>query len=722
MSPVAETARDAHGLDPISFEVIRNKLSAIAEEQAITLKSVSGSPVVTEATDFNNGIYLADGATVTMGPQVLFHSGTMSSVIENVIAQFSENPGIRPGDMFILNDPYRGAVHQPDVAIVAPLFDGERLIAWAGSCAHQLDIGGMSFGSWAVDAYEIQQEAMLLPGVKLVEGGEIREDIWQMIMGMTRLPMVLGLDLKAMIAANNVAARRLGEVLERYGTEVVLGVMEAEIEASERRIRARLRELPDGVFRAVDFLEHDGHEDLLYEVRLALHKTGDRLVFDFEGSSPQAPGFINCTRAGLVGAVFTALLPILAPDIRWNHGILRAVEVRAPEASIINASWPAPVSSGTVSAVWVATNVSVAAVSRLAACSAATAAEATAITKGSMMVLTLAGQDRDGGPYGTFVLDSTAGGGGAYADHDGISGSGDYCVPRPSIANVESNEAGGPLLYLYRRLVPDTAGPGRRRGGAAVGLALTPHDVDQLGAMLISHGVEVPNSAGLFGGMEAACNDPLLLSEGEGTVGRVLDPDSLRAVPGTEETGPKPGHFPLRAGEVFAYSFQGGGGFGDPLDRDPEAVLADVLDGLVSPESAREHYGVVVTDGDLDAAATATRRAEVRAERLGAPPAREAPAGARAEGEPLGPYLSRDGAGRLHCRCGEDLGAVTDDWKRRAARRIVGPEAHGRRIRLHPELELREYSCPGCATLLECEVGRIGEADLHSIELTDRAG
>ncbi|MEZ5075934.1 MAG: hydantoinase B/oxoprolinase family protein [Solirubrobacterales bacterium] len=703
------------GFDPITFEVVRNKLSAIAEEQAITLKSVSGSPVVTEATDFNNGIYLADGSIVTMGPQVLFHTGTMSSVIENVISQFSENPGINPGDMFILNDPYRGAVHQPDVAIVAPLFDGERLIAWAGSCAHQLDVGGMSFGSWAVEAGEVQQEAMLLPGVKIVEAGEIREDIWQMIMGMTRLPMVLGLDLKAMIAANNVAGRRLEEVMDRYGGDLVLGVMEAEIEASERRFRSRLRELPDGVIRAVDFLEHDGHEDLLYEIRVAVRKHGDELCFDFEGSSAQAPGFINCTRSGLVGAVFTALLPILAPDIRWNHGILRPVEVLAPEGSIVNASWPAPVSSGTVSAVWVATNVSAAAVSRLAACSAATGSEAAAITKGSMMVLTLAGQDRDGGPFGTFVLDSTAGGGGAYADHDGISASGDYCVPRPSIANVESNEAGGPILYLYRRLLADTAGPGRHRGGATVGLALTPHDAESLDAMLISHGVEVPNSIGLFGGMEAACNDPLILRQAEDSVGRVFDPEGLRDR-GAEETGPKPGHFPLRAGDVFAYSFQGGGGFGDPLDRDPDAVLADVLDGLVGVESAGEQYGVVIAEGSVDLEATTAKRAEIRVRRLGKQPTADPPDdGGRSR--PVGPYLNLDADGRLRCRCGCDLGPATESWKAAAARRAVAPREHGPHLRLHPDLELREFACPDCATLLECEVGRRGEPDLHSIEL-----
>ena len=154
------------GIDPITFEVVRNKLQAITEEQAITLKSVSGSPVVTEATDFNNGLYLADGSIVTMGPQVLFHTGTMSSVIRSINENFADNPGIREGDMFILNDPYRGAIHQPDVSIVAPVFHHGRHVAWAGSCAHQLDVGGMSFGSWAIGATEIQRRRTCrgLPG------------------------------------------------------------------------------------------------------------------------------------------------------------------------------------------------------------------------------------------------------------------------------------------------------------------------------------------------------------------------------------------------------------------------------------------------------------------------------------------------------------------------------------------------------------------------------
>ena len=310
----SDTPPRGHGaIDPITFEVIRHKLEAITEEQAITLKNVSGSPVVTEATDFNVGIYLADGAIVNMGPQVIFHAGTMSTVIYSIIENFSDNPGINEGDMFILNDPYRGAIHQPDVSIVMPIFHDGRRIAWTGSCAHELDTGGMTFGSWAFGATDVQQEAMLLPGVKIVEKGVLREDIWQMIMGMTRLPHVVGLDFKAMIAANNVAARRFHQLMDRYGVETVDQVMRTEIDTSETRLRERLKRIPDGIYRARDFLDHDGHANRLYQIEVAAIKRGDTLTLDMGESSPQAPGFINCTRSGLRGALFTGLLPILAP-------------------------------------------------------------------------------------------------------------------------------------------------------------------------------------------------------------------------------------------------------------------------------------------------------------------------------------------------------------------------------------------------------------------------
>jgi len=696
-------------IDPITFEVVRNKLQAITEEQAITLKAASGSPVVTDATDFNNGLYLADGSIVTMGPQVIFHTGTMSTVIRSIIDNFAQNPGIAQGDMFILNDPYRGGLHQPDMSIVAPVFFEGRHVAWAGSCAHELDVGGMSFGSWAQGATEIQQEAMLLPGIKLVEGGTLRQDLWQMIMGMSRLPDVLGLDLKAMIAANNVAVRRLTELMVRYGVDKVEAIMREEIDTTERQMRQTLADLPDGVFRARDYIEHDGHSNALYRVCVAAIKKGDTLTIDMTGTSPQAPGFINCTRSGMRGAAFAGLLPILAPTFRWNEGVVRAIEFKAPEGVLCNATWPAPVSGATISAAWIVQNVVVAALSRMVAFSPKHANEGQAVTKGHMMVMTLAGRDRDGRTFGTFLLDATAGGGGAYLDHDGLDGSGDHCVPRPAITNVESSEASGPFLYLYRAYVPDTGGPGRMRGGIGTSLSIVPYDTDGIYANLVGHGIEVPNSIGQFGGMPGACGRNFICrdaGDAQAVAGMANDLEEMLGV-GVEELEAKPGRLRLGSRDVLGYSFQGGGGYGDPAKRDPRAVRADVINGHVSERAASAWYGVIIRKDEVDETATDQRRSAIRATRLG----NNAPSRQAASGD------IRVQGNRFACSCGCDLGVVTGNWKDHARSRAVEPGSYGPHIRTHADLEMREHVCEDCGSLLEVEVVRKDEASLLSFAL-----
>lgn len=716
-SILQEPRQSEPSVDPITFEVVRNRLSAITEEQAITLKAVSGSPVVTDATDFNVGTYLSDGEIVTMGPQVLFHSGSMASVVRSIVADCADRPGIREGDMFILNNPYKGALHQQDVSIVAPVFYRGRRVAWVGACAHQIDMGGMNFGSWGIGAKTIQQEAVLISGVRIVEESEIRTDIWDMVLGMTRMPLAVALDLKAMIAANNVAVRRLVELFDRYGLANVLRVMELEIEHSEAQLRSRLRELPDGVYRGQDFLEHDGHTNTLYEFRLEVRKTGDRLVFDFTGTSEQAPGFINCTWSGMLAGVFTALLPTLAPTLRWNEGLLRVIDIEAPEGIVCNSLFPAPVSSATISATWVVTNVAVQALSRLAATSPETRRDAVAVTKGSMTAFVLNGLNRDGTPYGNFLLDSTAGGGGAYDDHDGLDGSGDFCVPRPAITNVESHEAAGPILFLYRSLLTDTAGPGRHRGGVTVGLAITPHDTESLHGMIVGHGVEVPNSMGLFGGLEGSCNrNTKLHSDGRSPVGRIFSVDDLADWPGeTKSFGAKPGFFDIDTGDVIAYSFQGGGGYGDPLDREPDAVANDVNGGYVSRVAAASIYGVLLdVDGAVDVTRTSARHAEIRAQRVpGATSVHDHRPPRRAVWLTPDVYQTET---EVRTRGGALLGSPSD-WISGVARRVVPPSAHGPYIALHDDLELREYLCPATGRLLWSAVARKGAPDLVPVEM-----
>lgn len=715
-------------VDPVTFEVIRHKLTSIVEEQAITLKSVSGSPIVSEACDFNVGLFLADGSMVCTGRQVLYHSGTMPQVIRHVIQDCEEDPGITEGDMFIINNPYKGAVHPPDVSIVAPIFHNGERIGWAGACAHQLDVGGMDFGSWCPRATEIQQECMIIPPVKIVERGKIRKDLWNMIMSMSRLPFIIGLDFKAMIAANNVARERFAYIIARYGAEVVHRVMEGLINLSEERLRRRLRELPDGRFRATNFLDHDGHENRLYKVALTVSKEGDRLTFDLTGTSPQAPGFVNCTESGMIGGLLAGLLPILAFDIPWNEGLLRPVTVVAPSGILCNATWPAPVGSGTCAAVWVVENAAVEAISKMVSCSDTYRREGQAVQDGSFATLNLAGLNQYGEPFGTMLLDPMAGGGGAYSHMDGVDAGGCHCIPAQNIANVETNENFAPILYLYRSFVPDTGGAGKSRGGRSGGLAFVIHDVEGLEGLLVGHGAESPNSQGIFGGYPGSCNVNTLLvgtdirehfRQGE----VVTRTKTLRGE--GRDLGAKPGRFALARDDVFEYTWQGGGGYGDPLERQVELVLRDVRSGVVSREWAERLYGVVITPAlEVEGEATETLRAEMRRQRASWPQRRRYAAGDGGEGKrlvPVGEFLEVAEVGGMRvirCTCSHVFCPATENWKEYAATRIISADAAGPLVKLHAELEMREYACPGCGRLQWVEVGKRGEPPLWDLEIT----
>lgn len=450
-------------INPVVLEIIRNRLIAITEEMRVALQSVSGSPTVTEASDFFTGLFTPAGEVASMGFQVAYHAPVSGAFIRHI----SHKPGmnVRDGDMFIGNDPYIAALHQNDVQMVAPIFAGDQIIMWAGVEAHEVDVGGMDFASWSPKAKEVWQEGMRIPCVKLIDRGEMREDVLEMIVTASRLPALLGLDIRAFIATLNVARDRINELVARYGAATVSEAARRVISSTEARLRARLRELPDGDYHAADFLEHDGHSNVLYTLDVQISKRGDEMTLDFSKSSAQSPGFINATRPGLMGAVAGAVLATLAWDMPWNEGVLNPIKVVCPDGLICTARFPAPVGSATVETVWVAANATMLALNKILSASPKYRYRAQGLHAGAMATFNLGGVNQFGEPFGLHLMDPLAAGSAAFPSKDGVNAGGPITSPVSSIADVERNEQVVPLFYFHRRLAPI---PAARAASAAV--------------------------------------------------------------------------------------------------------------------------------------------------------------------------------------------------------------------------------------------------------------
>lgn len=533
-----------------------------------------------------------------------------------------------------------------------------------------------------------------------------------MILTASRLPAQVGLDIRAFIATLNVAAGRLTELSRRYGKATVLSVMHSMVDDAERLMRARLRELPDGTVHTRDFLEHDGHRNVLFTIDCVLTKRGDSLTFDFSGSSPQARGFVNCSRAGLAGGVAGAVIPTLGFGIPWNEGMLRPVRTIAPDGLVCTAIPPAPVGSATVEAVWTVSNVVSAGLNRLLLASPRHFGRAQAVSSGTMATFNLSGRDRHGRVFGLHLMDPLAGGFGAFAAHDGQNAAGPINAPCPSIADVEVNEQKNPLFYHYRRLAADTGGAGRRRGGAAAEIGITA-SVPAADALVMTHGAEVPNSAGIGGGLPGGLIRQRFTPAG-GT---------------SRDLGPKPGSFPITPADLFEVTWQGGGGLGDPLDRDPADVLADIRYGLVTTQSAMDTYGVVLDDAQaaVDEAATAAARRGIRAARLGVDPAQvtdpvpatgATPGGAVRLGDRLLAFPGEDGTCQVRTLDGAILSRGTTRW-RRGARRFDMTLPAG--ASLHEDLTVTGWACPKTGALLAVDVHLRTEEPFHDLDLDPAA-
>ncbi|HZT08772.1 MAG TPA: hydantoinase B/oxoprolinase family protein [Chloroflexota bacterium] len=705
---MASSDQATRTVDPVTFEILSHRLHQITKEMGTTLERVGGTVNTTQMHDYMSALYRANGDVLSPGDSTGFHVACAGFAVKRIIERFADDVGIAPGDMFLLNDPYLAAIHQSDVYLISPIHYADQLVGWSATFVHVMDIGAMSPGGNSPGATEICHEGVRIPGIKLIERGKLRQDVFDAITNMTRQPVMVGLDLKCEIAANNVARSRMQEMCDEFGWELVDAVSLDMIRYSEQVLRRRLSEIPDGTWTAEGVIQTSD----TWRVKLSLRKRGDSLVFDFTGTDPQARVGINLPYHATFGTCFGSLVALLGWDIPKNHGAFAPIEVIAPPGTIVNPQYPAPVSLNTTSGGAVARFLADSVLTQMIATSEKWRAEVGGKSLGHRLMRHAA--ENQYGRYYVSTLTSLDGGG-ATAATDGTDSGGRSNMTAHNIEWVELNF---PLLHLFNRHIKDGAGAGMLRGGAGVEYAFVLHDAPQGRVKGVALGVAgLRNSGqGVFGGYPGA---PSLLLLQEGTrVREMLDRDEWPTDPaalGGESRQLPYCDFEIKPDDVLIMIAASGGGYGDPLDRDPELVLQDVEKLLVSEEMARTVYGVVIVEHHVDRAGTEMMRSRLREERTEHAVApsraghRPSPGADLRYSHPLREHLEVwDGPSGSWVRCdgcGHLFGPVDEDWTDSASRSRRDPTMAGPRMAsLTGQYLVEQLTCPSCGVLLNTDV------------------
>jgi N-methylhydantoinase B len=692
--------------DPTTFEVLRHRLWQINDEQGKTLLNMSGSQIATEANDFNVGIADAEGNLIVVGPYILVQMAPLTVLVQSVIRTIGDD--VTAGDVFLCNDPWFGAVHQNDVCVLAPFFWEGKVTAWTASVVHQVDVGGGTPGSWCREATDTFQEAPRYRFLRVVRGGVLQRDVVDTYLTNSRTPELLNLDLRAQIGSARATLGRLKDLFERYGSDVVHATMHDMQDYAERLFANKLETIPSGEWLSDCYLDHDGRGESTHRYALRLKKDDSGLTFDYTETDPQIPAFINCAYAGLFSATYIGVLVYLCADIPWNSGVMRRVRILSNEGSLNNARFPAAV-SGSLESIWNSTNAACAALGKMLCASEQQRSSAMAVWQGSTCVYTLFGTNQYGERYGSWMISSSLGGGGARSFGDGHDTSGPLMAPCYSAINVEHAESLYPMLFLYRKRAADSAGPGKWRGGVSADHAITPHGTEEIAIGVTSSGADHSHTLGLVGGYPGAGSTVRIARGGMPGSGHRDIPADWQEIAGEKDVLAPKTSLSLKAGDVFSTIPHGGGGFGDPLDRDPELVLRDVGERIVSRDGACDHYGVVIASEALrvDTEATERLRADIRGGRVDK--AGRGAAGQRANGgDRVRPRLSGIVQVEEHWACGAcgtSLGSLAENAKDACSHRykslaaagpLIAPRSRGE----SKKFRLSEYSCPVCATLL----------------------
>jgi N-methylhydantoinase B len=724
-------------VDPITYQVLRSRFWHKNLEHGDVIQRVSGSVPVVYSRDYATAILTENGDVVTISPTIVFFSTLADQIVKWTLENRSAEPGIEEGDVFLQNDPYIAAAQQSDTAFYAPVFWDGRLFCWAFNTLHVGDLGGVDPGGWAIHARDLFDESVTIPPIKIVERGTVRWDLVDAYVRQSREPDSILLNVKSALAGINRIRGELKALLEELGPAVVKGVMRRMIADCSKVVAERLTAIPDGTWSERLYVTGVAGERATHQEVLTLTKRGDQVLCTNAGTSPQG-GAGNSTYAFLRSSVVAALGTALAWDqLGCAAGVANHVVLEPVPGTRNVARWPAAC-SGHLSTFFTLDLAALVTSKMLLSGRDDLRRRASAL---GGLTMPLGDVVFGLNEQGTLVATpASAGQGllggciGAFPHRDGISSGGSWWLVGSSAGNVETDEETGVSLVLFRAENPDSGGPGLWRGGNSIVVGWTPHKAFVTAVQMTFTDPATNAVAGLGGGFYGLGGNFLRL--GTGRVGELLQegilPASRRQI--EEAAGPL-GRLrfdelvlPVPRGDCVVVEFNGSGGYGDPLTRDPERVRRDVAEKRVTRDAALRHYGVVLTDdGSVDSTQTERERERIRAERLGGAADTRRVAGISV----LLPGAAgsvdaalQDGTHIWSCSsCARPLGPLTGNFKLAALARELSPPEVDAHLYADPaehgdaDIILRQYVCPGCAALLAQEFCRRGDEPWHDFRL-----
>ncbi|MBW2453553.1 MAG: hydantoinase B/oxoprolinase family protein [Deltaproteobacteria bacterium] len=571
-------------VDKILVAVLGRALKAIADEMSLTMEKTTRSPILCEARDFVTGLYDAEGRMLEQTENLPILSFSLSPVCEHIARKFAGR--VYPGDVFFHNDVFSLGNQNNDVAAFKPIFHGDRLVAWSAAKGHMADIGGNVRGGYNPNATEVWQEALRIPAVKVYERGELREDVWDLIFANIRLDIVQE-DMRAEIGACTIGERRLLTLIDKYGLDVFESHKLALFAATKRMMETEIRSVPNGEYKGEATVYFDGRNPgSTYQIRVTVRVEDERITFDYSETDAPTNGFVNGTFTSSASTCILTFLQMVNPDIPHNAGMIEPISIVIPEGTILNAAYPAATTFGNHLCPPNADAI-------IRALAPVIPERVTAGWNNLLCSLSTGEHENRGEPYVDIMFMGLKGGSGATCDTDGYDHIGMIDASGGVLdQDYEMFEQMTPHRLIRHEFLCDSAGPGTHRGGLGVE---TRYLVGSEETQIVTFGDgNVEPAFGLYGG-------------GSGTLNKIelRLPDGSVRVPKSKDliTG-------IPKGTLYVQEAGGGGGYGDPKQRPAERVREDVRAGIISVESAREHYGVVMDAStfEIDKAATAALR------------------------------------------------------------------------------------------------------------------